>query len=332
MTDLLPGVTYYVRSYATNGIRTTYGNERSFITRNAIPVITTSAVTGIKAATISTGGNITDDGGSAITARGVCWGTNPNPTVANNKTTDGTGAGIFTSTPTGLQHYTKFYLRAYATNTYTTSYGESREFTTLVGDADGNSYNPVVIGTQTWLKENLRTTRYNDGTSIPNVTGNAAWAGLTAPAWCWYNNDPGYKGDYGALYTWYTVKTGKLCPTGWHVPSDAEWTVLENLAGGLTVAGGKLKETGLLHWSAPNTGAADTYGFAALPGGWREGIEGGSVGLAFVGYWWTSSVVSPDAPYWRTIDWDKEGVGRYYGGDPSFGLSVRCIMDYVPKK
>lgn len=332
LTGLLPNTTYYVRAYAINSIRTTYGNERSFSTRNGIPSISTADVTNVKAATVSAGGNITDDGGSSITARGVCWSTNPNPTTANSKTTDGMGAGIFTSTPFNLQHYTKFYLRAYATSVYATSYGDQKEFTTLVGDADGNSYHPVVIGSQTWLKENLRTTKYNDGTGIPSVTANADWANLTSPAYCWYDNDQGYKPDYGALYTWYTVKTGKLCPAGWHVPTDAEWTILENTVGGLAVAGGKLKETGLLHWADPNAGATDQYGFTALPGGWREGNGGGSVNLKYVGNWWTSSEYSPDAPYWRYIDWDKLGVARQYGGDPSFGLSVRCIKDYVPKK
>lgn len=332
LSGLLPGTTYYVRAYATNGIMTTYGNERSFISRNGIPVLTTTAVSNVKASTVSTGGNITDDGGSPVTTRGVCWSTNPGPTVAGSRTTDGTGAGIFSSAPSGFQHYTKYYLRAYATNAYTTSYGEQREFTTLVGDVDGNSYNPVVIGTQTWLKENLRTTKYNDGTAIPYVTDNSSWAGLTSPAYSWYDNDTGYKGVYGALYNYFTVKTGKLCPTGWHVPTHAEWTILEDYAGGYMVAGGKIKETGTVHWYAPNTDAADIYGFTALPGGWRDGTNGGSVNVTVIGNWWTSSVYSADDPYWRSLYYDRGSVFIGVGGNPSFGLSVRCIKDYVPKK
>lgn len=334
ITDLLPNVTYYVRAYATNEIKTTYGNEQHFTTKNGIPDIATTVVTNIKAATLTSGGNITDDGGSAITARGVCWSANPNPTIANNRTTDGAGAGIFTSTPTGLPHYTRLYLRAYATNTYTTVYGDQQTFTTLVGDADGNSYNAVVIGTQTWLKENLRTTKLNDGTAIPYVPDNSEWANLTnlkTPAYCWYNSDIGNKGDYGALYTWFTVKTNKLCPAGWHVPTDAEWTELENFAGGYTVAGAKLKEAGYDHWYTPNTGATNEYGFSALGGGWRTG-GGGFQNFIVGGYWWTSFTISTDAPYWRYMVYDNVGVAHGYNGDPSFGLSVRCIMDYVPKK
>lgn len=331
LTGLLPNTVYYVRAYATNGIRTTYGNERSFTTRSGIPVVTTTSVTNVKAATVTTGGNVTDDGGSSITARGVCWSTNPNPTVANNKSTDGTGTGIFASAPTGFQHYTKYYLRAYATNVYTTSYGGQQEFTTLVGDADGNSYNVVIIGTQTWLKENLRTTKYSDGTAIPYVTDVAEWAILTSAAYCWYNNDIGHKGDYGALYTWYTVKTGKLCPAGWHVPTDAEYTLLEEYAGGVAVAGGKLKEAGFAHWYTPNAGASNEFGFTALGGGWRHGA-GGFENLTVTGYWWTSYAYNTDAPYWRYIFYDNAGVTLGYNGDPSFGLSVRCIRDYIPKK
>ena len=332
ITDLLPDKTYYVRAYATNDIKTTYGLERSFTTKNGIPVIATSPVTNVKAAMVITGGNITEDGGSPITARGVCWSVNPGPTISQNKTTDGAGTGIFTSVPSGLQHYRTYYLRAYATNAYTTSYGEQREFTTLVGDSDGNSYNPVVIGTQTWLKENLRTTKYNDGSNIPHVPDYTEWASLTSPAYCWYNNDIGYKGAYGALYTWYTVKTGKLCPTGWHVPTDAEWTVLVNFHGGDLVAGGKLKEIGFEHWAAPNTGATNEHGFTALPGGWRDGGGAGFQNLTAVSYWWTSTTTNPDAPYWRLIDWDKESISRFVTGDPSFGLSIRCIKDYESKK
>lgn len=334
LSALLPNTTYYVRAYAKNIIRTTYGNERSFTTKNGIPVVSTAAVSNIKAATVTTGGNITDDGGSAITARGVCWSTNPGPTVSNSRTTDGTGAGVFASAPAAMQHYTRFYLRAYATNIYTTSYGEQQEFTTLVGDTDGNSYNAVVIGTQTWLKENLRTTKLNDGTAIPYVPDNSDWANLTnlkIPAYTWYNNDIGNKGDYGALYTWFTVKTNKLCPAGWHVPTDAEWTELESFAGGYTVAGGKLKEAGYDHWAAPNTGATNEYGFTALGGGWRTG-GGGFQNFTGAGYWWTSFTILTDAPYWRYMVYDNVGVAHGYNGDPSFGLSVRCIKDYVPKK
>ncbi|MBI5010148.1 MAG: fibrobacter succinogenes major paralogous domain-containing protein, partial [Bacteroidia bacterium] len=137
-----------------------------------------------------------------------------------------------------------------------------------VSDIDGNVYQTVTIGTQVWMKENLKTTKLNDGIALPNVIDNAAWAALTTTGYCWYNNDATtYKSTYGALYNWYAVNTGKLCPIGWHVPSDDEWTLLTTFRGGYSVAGGKLKETGTLHWTSPNTGATNETGFTALPGG-----------------------------------------------------------------
>ena len=135
----------------------------------------------------------------------------------------------------------------------------------IIADIDGNIYNTVIIGTQVWMKENLKATKLNDGTNILLETDNATWISLTDPAYCWYNNDASsYKNTYGALYNWFTVETGKLCPTGWHVPSDAEWFTLIDFLGGESVAGGKLKEIGNTHWNSPNTGATDEYGFTAI--------------------------------------------------------------------
>ena len=153
-------------------------------------------------------------------------------------------------------------------------------------DGDGNNYPIVTIGTQTWMTENLKTTKYNDGTDIPLVIVDTAWNSLSTPAYCWYNNDFINKVNYGALYNWYTVSTSKLCPKGWHVLSDAEWTVLTTYLG--DNAGGKLKEAGFTHWSSPNTVATNESGFTALPGGfrWSSGY------FYFVGYnglWWSSS-------------------------------------------
>lgn len=134
---------------------------------------------------------------------------------------------------------------------------------TFIADADGNTYKIIKIGDQVWTAENLRTTRYNDGTEIPLVTDYTAWTNLTTPAYAWTNNDIGNKSVYGALYNWFAVKTCKLCPSGWHVPTDAEWTILENHLGGISVAGGKMKETGTEHWFAPNTDATNESGFTA---------------------------------------------------------------------
>ena len=159
-----------------------------------------------------------------------------------------------------------------------------------VTDADGNVYHTVTIGTQVWMVENLKTTKYNDGSSIPNVTV-GAWGPLTTPAYCWYNDDATNKADYGAIYNWYAVATGKLAPTGWHVPTNAEFMTLVNYLGGLDSAGGKLKEAGFAHWDPPNTGATNSSGFTGLPGGICH-VDHAIAGFLYIrgcGSWWSSS-------------------------------------------
>ncbi len=166
-----------------------------------------------------------------------------------------------------------------------------------VTDVEGNSYNTIVIGTQTWMAENLKTTKYNDGTSIPLVTSSTTWGTLSTPAYCWFNNDEATnKVTYGALYNWYTVNTGKLCPSGWHIPNNTEWTTLTDYLGGQSIAGGKLKEAGTVHWTTPNTGATDEVHFTGLPAGARGGAGEFNI-LGSYGYWWTSVAHSVDPLY-----------------------------------
>jgi uncharacterized protein (TIGR02145 family) len=194
-----------------------------------------------------------------------------------------------------------------------------------VTDIDGNVYHTVAIGTQVWMAENLKTTRYNDGTSIPLVTDSAAWTNLTTPGYCWYNDSASYGNTYGALYNWYAVNTGKLAPAGWHVPSDSEWTVLVTFLGGDSVAGGKLKDTGTAYWQSPNTGATNEVGFSALPGGCR-GLNGTFYYVGYNGYWWSAAAYDP-ANSWRRHMWyDYASLSRGYNDDRS-GFSVRCIRD-----
>ncbi len=198
---------YYVRAYATNEIGTSYGDSISFSTLSSapVPVLSTAEVTGVTHAAAQCGGNITSDGGATVTARGVCWSTNLTPTVADSKTTDGTGAGSFTSSITGLTDSTAYYVRAYATNSNGTGYGNTSSFTTTdsmgtVTDIDGNIYQTVKIGNQWWMAENLKVTHYRNGDAIPNVTDNTAWEGLTTGAYCNYNNDTAQ-----CCYLWQTV-------------------------------------------------------------------------------------------------------------------------------
>lgn len=196
-----------------------------------------------------------------------------------------------------------------------------------VVDIDGNRYNTVKIGNQVWMAENLKTTRYNDGTKIPLVTDSASWASLTTGAFCYYKNDSvTYNTTYGALYNWYAVNTAKLAPTGWHVPTDAEWTILTNYLGGISVAGGKLKEMGTTHWISPNTGATNQTGFNAVPAGRRN--ENGFTEIGHIADFWSSTIY----PYYtaainRTLASDILSV--YINNPPARfqGQSIRCIKD-----
>ena len=298
------------------------------------PVLTTSDILSITQTTAISGGNVTDDGGSEVTARGVCWSIDENPTIASASTNDGKGIGSFTSTLTGLTANTKYYVRAYATSKAGTGYGNQLNFVTTqsaniisfnpgltydtLTDIEGNEYKTIEIGDQTWMAENLRTTKYNDGSSIPLVTENTSWLNLTTPAYCWYDNDISKKDIYGSLYNWYTVNRGNLCPAGWHIPTDVEWTVLSAYLGGESVAGGKLKETGTAHWD-PNTDASNESGFTALPGGMR-GNGGAFFDLGYYGgYWWSATESWCRILYCRSADISS------LTDNNTTGFSVRCI-------
>jgi uncharacterized protein (TIGR02145 family) len=304
---------------------------------NPTPILTTTAVSDITTTSATCGGNITSDGGTTVTVRGVCWNTGQTPTIADSKTTDGTGAGSFTSAITGLTLNTTYYVRAYATNSAGTGYGSAISFTTIeitfnpnltygsVSDNDGNTYKTIPIGTQTWMAENLKTTKYKDGTSIPLVSDNTAWSNLSTPAYCWYNNDAAtFKATYGAMYNWYTVNTGKLCPTGWHMPTDAEWTTLTTYLGGESIAGDKLRETGTVHWIASIAVASNESGFTALPGNYR-----GSNGTFFVtngGSWWSTTDGSTGNAWARGVN-DVASYVIRNDYNKKEGLSVRCLRD-----
>jgi uncharacterized protein (TIGR02145 family) len=168
-----------------------------------------------------------------------------------------------------------------------------------VTDQNGNTYATVVLGNgQEWMAENLRTTTYANGDPIPNVTDNTAWTQLTTGAWAHYDNNASYENPYGKLYNWYAVSDPRnVCPTNWHVPTDAEWSTLVGYLDPTydpngfqsVTAGGKMKSTGTQYWIAPNTGATNESGFSGLPGGGRYSLDGTFYGLGYGGYWWSAS-------------------------------------------
>jgi uncharacterized protein (TIGR02145 family) len=177
------------------------------------------------------------------------------------------------------------------------------------------------------MQGNLKVTKLNDGTLIPDVTDMTEWVHITTSAYSWYNNDIANKDTYGALYNWYAVSSGNLCPSGWHVPSDEDWKVITDFLGGLPVAGGKMKETGTSHWNSPNFEATNESGFTAIPGGYRYGYFWGSgifYEMGINGYFWSSTECTDTHVYTRTVNTDRTKVYRSFFVKNN-GFSVRCI-------
>ena len=191
-------------------------------------------------------------------------------------------------------------------------------------DIDGNVYHTVKIGSQVWMRENLKVTKYRNGDPVPNITDGTQWKNTTTGAYCNYDNNAFNAGIYGRIYNWHAVNDSrKIAPEGWHVASDAEWTSLTNYLGGESVAGGKLKGFDL--WLSPNAEATNESGFTALPGGTRY-FDGAFDNKNLLGYWWTSTQIDGTASWYRTVPWDDGRVHRF-GHLFNSGFSVRCIKD-----
>ena len=342
ITLLTPNTIYYVRAYATNIAGIGYGNQVSFTTSQAaVPTLTTTAITSISQTYASSGGNITSDNGGSITARGVCWSLSQSPTITDYKSEDGNGAGVFTSSITGLTKGTTYYIRAYAINSVGTGYGSILQFTTEPGiiynpnqtygsvtDIDGNIYKTITIGDQIWMAENLKTAKYNNGDLIgTTIPATSYIQSENMPKYQWpYGGDESHVDTYGRLYTWYSATDNRsVCPTGWHVPTDSEWISLENQLGGLSVAGGKLKEIGTEHWTVPNSGATNEMMFNALPGGYRMNT-GEYDNKGSYGNFWSATSVNATVAYYRYLYYGNATMTKSFVNQ-KYGLSVRCLKN-----
>jgi len=431
LSGLSRAVLYYVTAYATNIKGTAYGSEISFTTEPDLPVVGTSAVIEIQAYSARVGGNVSSDGGSAVTERGLYWGASTDPLTTGTKLILGSGPGVFADTLENLDPGATYYVMAYATNGLGTSYGEELDWTTLgeepvattlgysditangvtlyglitpgelsttvefeygtstaygstmtatgspvtedddsvsasisgltqeteyhfrvkatndlgtvygedstfttvitgitgsVQDVESNTYQTIGIGFQQWMTSNLKTRKYNDGSAIPLVTSDSAWSAIDSDAYCWYNNDSASNhATYGVLYNWPAINTGKLCPSGWHVPTNADFSELVDFLGGAAAAGGLLKETGTTHWNSPNTDASDEYDFTALGGGKR--FENGSFDFVKVeGNWWSSTNYSSLTANYFYMIFDFGNSFQAYTNKKQ-GMSVRCVKD-----
>lgn len=330
ITGLNPGIKYYVRAYATNNAGTGYGNEQIF-TSAAPPTVSTLNPTSITNTTVTFNGKVNANLANTIVTfeyekweyglEGYSMSVNAIPSPVTGSTETNVSAVV-----TGLISGKAYHFRIKAVNTYGTTTGDHIVFTTTVKDPDGNAYTFSVTSGKAWMKENLKTTKYADGTPIPKKLTSVIYP--DDPGYGWYNNDSvTYKNTYGALYNYGAVKNGhQLCPAGWHVAGD-EWTTLINLVGG-NAWGGKLKETGTVHWASPNTGAANYYEFGALPGGNWNGYSTFE-GLGLLGGWWTMTTDLLDKPIFiimhnYEVTLYTQGADSYY---KYYGYSVRCVRD-----
>ncbi len=323
------------------------------------PVLNTPKVHDVTFNTATVDVSIVDDGGSDISQMGVCWSTSQGPTISNVCEFASLTQNSFTIKLKNLLPNSNIYLRAFARNNVGLSYSNEVVFKTKpstnkvylnpyipygsVTDIGGRSYATVSIGNQVWMAENLSTSKFSNGDSIPMVYDNLPWQQATviqSPAACFYNNDSINDTPMGKLYNWYAVIDSRnVCPSGWHIPSDAEWSQLIVHLDSLTIVGddvesslvgAQIKSTGLQFWLAPNTGAVNQSGFSALPGGKRP-----ATGLyypifeyySYYGYFWSStSSQTPGLAYDRYLDYASTAILRTTSPKGE-GKSVRCVKD-----
>jgi uncharacterized protein (TIGR02145 family) len=339
LNDLIPDTKYYIRAYATNKYKTSYGNEISFTTRDGKINITTNPLCCATIASIQAGGTVNDDGGSVIMSRGICWSAAPDPGIDDSTILWGKGMGVFSCTIPDLMLNKRYYCRAFATNAFDTSYGNELSFVLpfFQDIRDNRIYKWVEIGDQIWMAENLA---FLSAVSPPSIE---SWDSPVCYVYGYNDisvgdaiNEDNYK-VYGVLYNWPAAMNGGvssdlnpsgvqgICPDGWHLPSDAEWNELIDFLGGTAAAGGKLKETGFAHWSSPNAAASNSSGFTALPGGFRSG-DGTFSEIGLSGWWWSATNFD-GGNAWRQSIGSSGGDIRSWHNNLRDGYNIRCVKD-----
>lgn len=301
--------------------------------KDVIPTLATTDVAFLTPTSATVEVTIKSTGGTQISMNGVCWSTSPMPDLDDFTAPGDLDSTNFNITITGLIPGTKYYIRAFATNGTGTGYGNVLSFTTqmygIMTDVDGNSYKTVNIGSQVWMAENLKTTKYQNGDIIGTTTPiTLDISDQSTPKYQWENYDGNETNlpTYGRLYTWYTASDYRgICPIGWHIPTESDLETLRAFLGGNMVAGGKLKEIGTTHWYSPNTGATNETGFSALPGTERD-----LHGIFYLNgyrcmYWTSTDLNNVQALYWL-LSFDDNYLSSGYTGK-SHGFSIRCMMN-----
>jgi uncharacterized protein (TIGR02145 family) len=336
LTGLIPETTYIFRVKAENAIGISVSSELTFTTSGHAPAAATMAALNIGPTSASLQAKVNPN--SLSTDISFEYGTTPDygntvscsqsPLISD--TLENVSADI-----TGLIPMEIYHFRIKAVNSVGTVYGEDLSFTTTpdgqagtLMDIEGNIYNTIGIGKQLWMAENLKTSTLNNGSPLQALITRDSFAyNLTLPSIYKYANDPNpSESVYGGLYNWYAVSSGKLCPSGWHVPTHDEWLELANFLGGIDIAGGKLKEAGSSHWNSPNNGATDEAGFTALPGGIIPEFSTPIIGRGDIGYWWASAPQFPGTNETWFIHYTQKSINQDVSQD-SGGNSVRCLKD-----
>jgi uncharacterized protein (TIGR02145 family) len=334
LDKLSPAIKYYIKAYAVNGIGISYGEEKSFITRGAVPSVDTVTYSELKARSVVLTAIV--HGNELSTKVTFEYGI----TNSYGFSIEGDISPVFkhdtiTAVITGLDPLQLYHFRAKAENVLGNDYFKDAVFTTYitgirdtVTDAEGNKYPTIGIGYQEWMTENLRSVVFKNGIdSIPHITADTIWSTTTTPAYCWYkNNSSAYKIEYGALYNWYAVETSNLCPVGWSVPKNEDISQLVDFLKGAGAAGGSLKEKGIQHWDNPNSGATDIFGFSARGGG-KISNEGIFDFMKVEGNWWTSSSYGNYNASFLNILFNYSSSFQSYTSKKT-GMSVRCIKDH----
>lgn len=300
--------------------------------KNEIVNIETTIPKGVSYTKATIGGTLNVESKTPILSAGICWSQNDLPTITDNKIDSIRKSSTYYFEITNLQPGKTYYCRAFVTTPHTTYYGSSREFKTIgvpdgsILDIDENVYSTITIGSQTWMMQNLKTTKYRNGDKITNIPTNMNWASSTFGAFCNYENTNSNVTKFGRLYNWFSINDLRnIAPEGWRIPTETDWQILINYLGGEDICGGKLKDQAIGYWQQPNTGATNESGFTARAGGHRA-PNGFYQNILLSTSFWTSSPYDSDSAVAFSLVNNSSIISKTIFANKT-GLSVRCLKE-----